>query len=198
VRSLWRAQRWSGGCSGRWCRASAITVREWAPADAPALAPLANDRRIWLGLRDAFPHPYTIDDAHRFIAMASTMSPRTYFAILVSGTLAGGIGYTLHNDVERIGAEVGYWLGVELWGRGIATTAVREVTRLAFTRHPELRRLYALPYATNAASARVLEKAGYTREGTLRENVIKDGHVLDQFMYSILRREAEVLEGAVD
>jgi len=169
-----------------------ITLREWAPADAAALAPLADDRRIWLGLRDAFPHPYTIEDAHRFLAMASAMSPRTYFAIVASGALAGGIGYTLRSDVERIGAEVGYWLGVEFWGRGIATAAVRELTRLAFTRHAELRRLYALPYTTNASSARVLEKAGYTREGTLRENAIKDGRVLDQFMYSILRREAGI------
>jgi RimJ/RimL family protein N-acetyltransferase len=169
-----------------------IALREWSTDDAPALAALANDRRIWLGLRDAFPHPYALDDAHRFIGMASAMSPRTYFAIVASGALAGGIGYTLHEDVERIGAEVGYWLGVEFWGRGIATAAVRELTRLAFTRHPDLRRLYAIPYATNAASARVLEKAGYTREGTLRENAIKDGRVLDQYMYSVLRREAGI------
>ena len=120
------------------------------------------------------------------------MSPRTYFAIVVSDRLAGGIGYTRHGDVERVGAEVGYWIGVEFWGRGVATAAVRELTGLAFARHPDLRRLYAMPYVTNAASARVLEKAGYTREGTLRENIIKDGRVLDQFMYSILRREAGI------
>lgn len=167
-----------------------VTLREWEASDAPALATLANDRRIWLGLRDAFPHPYSIDDAHRFIERARVMTPRTYFAILADGRLAGGIGYTLRGDVERVGAEVGYWLGVQFWGQGITTEAVRHLTRLAFTTHPELCRLYAVPYSTNAASARVLEKAGYTREGTLRESAIKDGHVLDQFMYSILRREA--------
>lgn len=89
-----------------------------------------------------------------------------------------------------MGAEVGYWLGVEFWGRGITTTAVRQLTGLAFSRHPQLRRLYAMPYVTNLASARVLEKAGYTLEGTLRENIIKDGQVLDQYMYSILRGES--------
>lgn len=167
-----------------------VTLREWEGSDAPALATLANDRRIWLGLRDAFPHPYSIDDAHRFVELARVMTPPTYFAILADGRLAGGIGYTLRGDVERVGAEVGYWLGVEFWGQGITTEAVRQLTRLAFTTHPELCRLYAVPYSTNAASARVLEKAGYTREGTLRESAIKDGHVLDQFMYSILRREA--------
>lgn len=166
-----------------------VTIREWAPSDAPALSVLANDRRIWLGLRDAFPHPYGLEDAHRFIALAAGMTPQTYFAILVDGQLAGGIGYTLRTDVERIGAEVGYWVAVDFWGRGVATAAVRRITELAFERHPDLRRLYALPYATNLASARVLEKAGYTLEGTLRESSIKDGRVLDQFMYSILRRE---------
>ncbi len=173
---------------GRSPRAT-VTLRDWAPEDAEALAPLANDRRIWLNLRDAFPHPYGIDDAHRFIAMASAMSPQTYFAILVDGALAGGIGYTLRTDVERVGAEVGYWLGARFWGRGIATEAVRQLTALAFDRRPGLERLFALPYANNAASARVLEKAGYTLEGTLRRNCIKDGVVLDSLMYSILRGE---------
>lgn len=166
-----------------------VTLREWTTADAPALAALANDRRIWVGVRDAFPHPYTLADAHRFVALASGMNPQTYFAIVVDGRLAGGIGYTLKADVERIGAEVGYWVGVEFWGRGVATSAVRQITRLAFERHAELRRLYALSYATNVASARVLQKAGYTLEGTLRESAIKDGRVLDQLMYSMLRRE---------
>lgn len=166
-----------------------VALREWVPEDAEALVPLANDRRIWLNLRDAFPHPYGIDDAHQFIAMARDMSPRTYFAIVVDGELAGGIGYVPGNDVERVGAEVGYWLGVRFWGRGIATEAVRQLTRLAFERQPELQRLFALPYATNAPSARVLEKAGYTLEGTLRRNCIKDGVLQDSLMYSILRDE---------
>ena len=165
----------------------AVVVREWEEADAEAVAEQANDRRVWLGLRDAFPHPYGIEDGKRFIARARAMTPRTYFAIEFPGRLAGGIGYTLHSDVERIGAEVGYWLGHEFWGKGIATTALRFLTTQAFQANPELRRLWAVPYATNAASARVLEKAGYTREGTLRQTAIKDGQVLDQWMYAIVR-----------
>ena len=168
-------------------REGPIVVREWEEADAEAVVRPANDRRVWLGLRDAFPHPYGIEDGQRFIAKARAMTPRTYFAIEVEGRVAGGIGYTLHSDVERIGAEVGYWLGQEFWGRGIATTALRLLTAHAFQAHPELQRLWAVPYATNAASARVLEKAGYVREGTLRRSAIKDGRVLDQWMYAIVR-----------
>lgn len=165
-------------------------LRHWRDDDAAAIARVANDRRVWLGMRDAFPHPYTEADGQRFIAVATAMVPVTYFAIEVDGTIAGGIGYTLKEDVERIGAEVGYWLGVEFWGRGIAADAVRALTRHAFATQAGLRRLWAVPYASNAASARVLEKAGYRREGTMRHSAIKDGHVQDQHLYAILRDEA--------
>jgi [ribosomal protein S5]-alanine N-acetyltransferase len=164
-------------------------VREWPDDDAAGLCLQANDRRVSINLRDAFPHPYGIEDAKRFIAMARRRSPATYFAIEDGGRIAGGIGYTLHNDVERVGAEVGYWLGYEFWGRGIGTAALCAVTRHAFRCHDELRRLYAVPFASNPASARVLQKAGYIYEGTLRQAVIKDGQILDQWVYAIVRGE---------
>jgi [ribosomal protein S5]-alanine N-acetyltransferase len=166
-------------------------IREWRREDAAALARLANDRQVWLGLRDLFPHPYSVDDAHAFIALATSKSPTTLFATEVDGVLAGGIGYLLRTDVERIGAEVGYWLGREFWGRGIGTAALRLVTARAFASHPELRRLFAVPFASNPASARILEKAGYLREGIMRQSVIKDGRVQDQFLYAILRTDVE-------
>jgi RimJ/RimL family protein N-acetyltransferase len=167
--------------------AGSTIVRGWEEADAEPVTLQANDHRVWRGLRDAFPHPYGIEDARRFIAKARGMSPQTFFAIEAAGRVAGGIGYTGHSDVERIGAEVGYWLGHEFWGQGIATAALRLLTAHAFEANPELRRLWAVPYATNAASARVLEKAGYVREGTLRRSAIKDGQILDQWMYAIVR-----------
>ena len=170
--------------------ASPVVLRPWRPSDREALAALANDRRISINLRDLFPYPYGVEDADRFIAMAQSLVPPTSFAIEASGQLAGGIGYTLHTDVERVAAEVGYWIGVPFWGRGIATEAVRLVTATAFARHPDLRRLYALPFASNPASARVLEKAGYQREGVMRQSAIKDGVVQDQWLYAILRHEA--------
>jgi len=163
------------------------TIRALRHADAAALARLADDREVWLGLRDAFPHPYGIGDAVAFIAMAGHMDPQTLFAIEVDGTLAGGIGYTRRDDVERIGAEVGYWLGRAFWGRGIGTAALRLLTTQAFAAHPELRRLWAVPFARNVASVRVLEKCGYQREGTLRQSAIKDGVVCDQLIYATLR-----------
>jgi RimJ/RimL family protein N-acetyltransferase len=170
-------------------RVHEITIREWRTGDAEGMARLADDRAVWLGLRDIFPHPYGVEDARGFIAFATGMTPQTHFAIDAGGAVAGGIGYTPRTDVERISAEVGYWLGREFWGRGIATAALRLLTARAFAAQPELRRLFAVPFAANGASARVLEKAGYVREGTLRQSVIKDGRVQDQFMYAVLRDE---------
>jgi RimJ/RimL family protein N-acetyltransferase len=166
-------------------------VRDWRPEDAASLAEHANDRRIWQNMRDAFPQPYTIADAIAFLGIAVAMHPRTWFAVTIDDRAVGGIGYTRHGDVERIGAEIGYWLGTAYWGRGIMTAALRAVTAYAFREHPELRRIYAVPYVTSTSSAHILEKAGYRLEGRMRQSVIKDGQVLDQFMYAILRAEVQ-------
>lgn len=165
------------------------TLRPWRHDDAAALAPLADDREIWLGLRDLFPHPYSLADAHGFIALATGVEPTTHFAVEVDGVLAGGIGYTPRTDVERVGAEVGYWLGRTFWRRGIATAALRLLSAHAFAADSDLRRLFAVPFASNVASARVLEKCGYRLEGTLRQSAIKDGVVCNQLMYAMVREE---------
>lgn len=172
-----------------WLESGETVVREWQEGDAGELALQANDRRIWLNLRDAFPHPYGLEDAKRYIAMARGRRPATRFAVLSSGRIAGGVGFTLHSDVERVSAEIGYWVGHEFWGRGVATAAVRAVTSYVFEAYEGMRRIYAVPFVGNAASARVLEKVGYSREGTMRQSVVKDGQVLDQWMYAVLRHE---------
>jgi [ribosomal protein S5]-alanine N-acetyltransferase len=166
-----------------------FVIRDWRENDAASVARHANDRRIWLNMRDTFPHPYTISDAEAFLALAAGMNPRTFFAVARDDEAIGGIGYTLHHDVERVSAEVGYWLGTAFWGRGFMTAALGAVTAYAFREHPELRRLYAVPYQWNPASMRVLEKVGYRCEGRMRQSAIKDGQVVDQLLYAILRDE---------
>ena len=161
-------------------------VRSFRETDAAELARLANNRRVWLQLRDKFPHPYTIDDARRFIALALGGVPETMFAVTVNDTSVGSIGVVLRDDVERCSAEVGYWIGEPFWGRGIATRALMGFTRFAFATYG-LERLYAVPFVSNAASCRVLHKAGYRLEGRMRRSAIKAGTLQDQFLYAILR-----------
>jgi RimJ/RimL family protein N-acetyltransferase len=160
-------------------------VRSWRAGDVASLVEHANNRKIWMNLRDRFPHPYTAADGRRFIRLARRMTPETFFAIVVGGHAVGGIGYVLQHDVERVSAEVGYWLGEAYWGRGIVTEALVAVSRHALDQH-KLTRLFALPFAYNAGSCRVLEKAGYTLEARLRRSAIKDGQIVDQFQYSFI------------
>ena len=160
-------------------------VRSWSMTDVDALARHANNRGIWLNLRDAFPHPYHKRDARSFIRLTLEQDPETNFAIDVEGEAVGGIGFMLRPDVERISAEIGYWLGQPFWGRGIATEALIAVTAYAISRHG-LTRLFAVPFATNSASCRVLEKAGFVLVARLRRSAIKNGEILDQLQYAFI------------
>jgi ribosomal-protein-alanine N-acetyltransferase len=159
------------------------TIREWRPDDAPSLTRHANNRRVWLGLRDLFPHPYAIENAHEFLRQAAAEKPTTKFCIDIEGAAAGGIGIRIGEDVHRHVGQLGYWLGEEFWGRGIMTEAVSEFVNYCFKKFP-LHRIYAEAYANNPASARVLEKARFVLEGRLRKNVVKDGEVLDSLLYA--------------
>lgn len=161
-------------------------VRDYWPDDAASLARHGDDRRIWLNLRDRFPHPYRADDAARYIAFTLAQPDPMSFAIEVAGEAVGGISLRPGEDIERVGAELGYWLGESVWGRGIATAAVRLVTAWGFEERG-LERVWAVPFTRNAASARVLEKAGFAREGLMRRSAIKDGEVLDQWLYAAVR-----------
>src|SRR5688500_12648936 len=104
-------------------------LRPWRAEDADSLCRHANDRQLWLNLRDRFPHPYTRADAENWIEFAGPANPLTNFAIEVDGEAAGGIGLILHGDIERTSAEIGYWLGRQHWGRGIMSAAVAAITR---------------------------------------------------------------------
>ena len=163
---------------GQTCR-----VSEWRAADAQSLVYHANNIHVARQLRDRFPHPYTRSDAAAFIRFVTSSERPTMFAIEVDGEACGGIGFVPGSDVERFSAEVGYWLGETCWGRGIVTEALVLVTAHAFET-ANLLRLFALPFADNAASVRVLEKAGYVREGRLRMSSVKYGEPRDQFLYA--------------
>jgi [ribosomal protein S5]-alanine N-acetyltransferase len=165
---------------GEWC------IRSFVAADADAIVRYANNRRISINLRDRFPCPYTRADAEAFLAAAWAQQPESDFAIASRHEVIGGIGFHRQADVYRLSAEIGYWLGEPFWGRGIATQAVRALADWVFATTP-LVRLYAHVFEWNPASARVLEKAGFTLEGRMRRSVIKDGRIIDQLTYALVR-----------
>ncbi len=161
-------------------------LRPWAAGDEAALVKYANNRKIWRNLRDAFPHPYTMDDARAWVSKNFGRDEVTEFAIASDSEAIGGIGIRLEQDVARRSAEIGYWLGEPFWGKGIATLAVRAVSAYAFANF-DLVRLQACVFEWNPASCRVLEKAGFSLEARLRKAVTKDGQTIDQFTYALVR-----------
>jgi RimJ/RimL family protein N-acetyltransferase len=158
-------------------------VRPWRLDDAESIARHANNRKIWLAVRDLFPHPYTIQDALEFLQRTMSEQPTMTFCIEIEEVAVGGIGVHPGQDVHRHTATVGYWLGEHFWGRGVMTQALTAVTDFCFDNFP-LRRISAEVFANNPASARVLEKAGFAFEGRLKNNVLKDGELLDSLLYA--------------
>ena len=158
-------------------------IRDWQKDDAESVAGYANNRKIWINLRDIFPHPYTIANAEAFLSIVMEDDPKTVFAIANEVEAIGSIGLMLGKDVHRFTAELGYWLAEPFWGKGVMTEAVKSITEYAFSSFG-LKRVYAEPYATNPASVRVLEKAGFKYEGLLRASAFKDGRLVDQLLYA--------------
>lgn len=167
-------------------RTAACTLRPWRLDDAPALARHGDSYEIWRNLRDQFPHPYTLAAAESYLAGVVGVRPVTRFAITVDGEAVGSVGLKVGSDIERRSAEIGYWLGEAYWGRGITSAAVAAATAYAF-RELDLVRVFAVPFVRNLASARVLERAGYVREGVMRRSAVKEGDVLDQYLYASVR-----------
>jgi len=161
------------------------TVRSWEWRDRDSIVRHANNRNVWINLRDRFPHPYTQADARNWLDSVVGINPQTNFAIALNDEAIGGVGYTIQHDVEHRSAEIGYWLGQEFWGRGIATEALRAVTEYAFATH-DLCRVHAHVFSWNPASARVLEKAGYQLEARLRKSVTKNGQTIDALIYAVV------------
>lgn len=158
------------------------SLRSWRADDLDALVRHADSPHVAAQLRDRFPHPYTREAGEGWLAFATSQQPVTNFVIAVDDALVGGIGLELGSDVERVSAEVGYWLGEAAWGRGLATAALRGFCDYAFATFA-LTRLYAVPFAANMASRRVLEKAGFLLVGVLRDSAIKHGTIVDQALY---------------
>jgi len=169
-------------------RTARLVLRPFRPGDEGELAEQANDRAVWLHLRDRFPHPYTREDAEQWIAHTATRVPARELAVTLEGRLIGGVGCELGGDVHRLTAEVGYWLGSRHWGHGYGTEALAAFADYAFATFA-LERLQAWVFAPNLSSRRVLEKCGFRHEGTARRAVIKDQRFLDALLFGRLRQE---------
>ena len=165
-------------------------IRKWKLSDAEDLAAALSNTKIQNNLRDGLPYPYTEKDGTEYITdMLSADEDQTFaFAVTADSKVVGSIGVFRQENIHRQTGELGYYIAEEYWGKGIMTDAVKQICAYVFDKS-DMIRIFAEPFAYNAASCRVLEKAGFQYEGTLRNNAVKNGKVIDMRMYSLLKTE---------
>jgi len=162
-------------------------LRKWRLSDVPGVARYANNEKIAQNLRDVFPHPYTEVHAKSYLESCIAGEGSIFCrAIAVNGEAVGSIGVFPCSDVYKKSAELGYWLAEDYWSRGIMTEAVKQICQEAFAVF-DIVRIFAEPFSHNIGSCKVLEKAGFTYEGTMKSGVYKSGQIYDYCMYALLR-----------
>ena len=163
-------------------------IREWRFEDKTALAATLNNPKVLDMLREGLPSPYTEQDAEDYIrAMLASDPGKVFaFAVTVDGKVIGSVSVTRRDNIHYRTAELGYYIGEPYWGRGYMTGAVRQVCRLVFE-CSDIVRIFAEPFAHNAASCRVLEKAGFVCEGTMKSNAEKNGQIVDMKLYALVK-----------
>lgn len=133
-----------------------LTLRRPTLADVKAIARLANDRRIAENTR-RLPHPYSQDHAVDFVRSTAAHRRETVFLIEHDNAPIGIVGLD-SSDPEA--PELGYWLGVEFWGRGFGTEAARAAIDFFFEEFDN-DHLHAGARVTNRGSRNILEKCGF-------------------------------------
>lgn len=163
-----------------------ILLRPLSDSDKYELARLANNKKIWDNVRDYFPFPYTESHAENFIMLLKSENPEVTFAIEYQRKLAGVIGLVPQNDVYRKTAEIGYWIGEQFWGKGIATAATKLITQYGLY-ELDFARLHTGVFEYNIASMKVLEKCGYKKDGIFEKAVFKNKKLWDEHRYSKIK-----------
>ncbi len=163
-----------------------LIIRSWTLDDVPALAKHANNPRIARNLRDAFPHPYSEEDAVFFIREIAMAHPDEILAITYNEEAIGGVGALPGTDISRLNCEIGYWLAEPFWGQGLTTEAVSAFCEYLFEHYPFIR-IFATPFGSNKASQALLLKCGFVLEAVFKQNLIKDGELEDEMVFALRR-----------
>jgi [ribosomal protein S5]-alanine N-acetyltransferase len=161
-------------------------LRPWSKEDAPSLAKHANNIHVSSNLRDAFPYPYTHENAVIWIQSMLNQDQTLVSAIDIGGEAVGGVGIIPLTDVYRKTAEIGYWLSESFWNRGIMTETVNALVKFIFSQL-DMIRVQARIFESNPSSMRVLEKCGFHLEAIHRNAVIKNGKMMDEYMWTIFK-----------
>lgn len=171
-----------------------LLLRPFTKLDIPDIARFCNNSKIANNVRDFLPKPYSETDALDFINICSKEDPQTTFAIEYNNLFAGSIGLVPMNDVHRLSAEIGYWLGEPFHNKGIMTRSVKLITEYGFSKL-NLIRIFSGIFEFNLASRRVLEKSGFKLESIAEKAIIKNGVICDEYRYVLINRKYKLKRG---
>lgn len=160
-----------------------LKLRNYETSDALRLVELANNLNVSRYLVYTFPFPYTRDDADWWIKTGAHLQGAQTRVIEHDGVFVGSVAITPQIGWRSHTAEIGYWLGEEFWGRGLASEALRQMTELSFSQY-EVQKLFASVLGPNQASMKVLEKNGYELEAVLKKEIVKNGQTYDHYIYA--------------
>jgi ribosomal-protein-alanine N-acetyltransferase len=161
-------------------------LRGWKKEDAAAIQKHADNPNVYSFLMDRFPHPYTMEVAESWVNMMLLLEPNYNLVIEVEGDAVGVIGLEMRGDIYYKSPLIGYWIGESLWGRGIMTAAIKLMTAYAFE-NLDIIRIQAGVLGNNPRSMRTLEKAGFVKEGILKNSMVKNGVILDEHVYGLVK-----------
>jgi RimJ/RimL family protein N-acetyltransferase len=162
------------------------TLRAWRASDAVSLSKHADNVNVWRWMSDSFPHPYTLAIAEHWATRGHIDFGGENWAIALDDETVGGCGAHQGAAQFSCNAEVGWWVGESLWGRGVATRVAAALAQRAFSR-PGITRVYAPVHAGNARSMRVAEKNGFVLEAVQPKSAIKAGRVIDRWIWARYR-----------
>jgi RimJ/RimL family protein N-acetyltransferase len=177
---------------------SEFLLRPWRVGDARRYAALLESEAVWDALPDEYPGPLSEAMASNLIDISNGWAERhVVFAVEWRGEPIGQARLQFDSSDFSDAAEISYWLGVPYWGRGLGTNIVSLFTAECFRRRPHLNRIFAVVLDGNAASMRVLEKAGYRYESFRYQNVVKAGAKRSSHVFGLCRADYAMPDGSM-
>lgn len=185
-----------------------LAIRQLRHSDAPALSKHASNFRLARNMSNKWPHPYTVDQAHDWIAKCRDQStwhaggptdPQSNnsaglgqklpnaWAITMNDEQIGSVGCQFEGDIHSRKMMLGYWLSEDYWRKGIMRTVLSAFIEWIWETFPWLVRLEAQAYSWNAASAGLLKKCGFEHEGTTRCSIERLGVIGDVLIFGLVR-----------
>jgi RimJ/RimL family protein N-acetyltransferase len=163
-----------------------VELRNYQIEIAKQYAEYRNNPIIFDNGYDKVPNPFTLKDAKEFITNQLEKKPATRKLIYWKDQFVGEIGIEIKKDVFRLGAEIGYFIAEPFWGNGIASRAIKLMTDYTF-KNFNIIRIEAGVFEFNKSSMRVLEKNDFHLEGIRRNAVLKNGKIIDDYIWIKLK-----------